>query len=896
MFSAVISKGQYLPAVASLFIGLTGSSLGAVRFDVVGSPTEVINTGRSEVLGSVNLVARGAGNITGTSAGGAAQIGLIFSNPALQIDNTPASGIRLITSPGFAAASPAVVLVENIDVNGHCAGFVTINLLGGIPLSEGDFLRLEGIRGRIDASAGLTPGTDLFVDLQSINDPTATSFTPDRVRVAKSLKGLNAEVLATGASFEVRISEGFARAFVDRDAGDNGVTGDRVDSTAATLGDPTNSTRFLIRMTGIPDGISGVLWPATSPVAATGAVLRLLDSEKTGPVSTATYSYETVNQVSISDIVSEAFSLTPGFEFTEGRCRFDGLSTAVTLAPAVPAASGCSAPSAEGARPRFLEAFEVSIGELSPASAVVRGPEFILTVRGSGFVQGSTVQWNGEDRATTFVDNGTLTAVIPAADILKVGKASITIVGPDTLGGFSSPAREFSITPPSLSLYYPRLVATDSTEEGPQGSEFTGIALANVSGRVATLKLTAFNRDGTEITGAGITNPATLRLNAGQQLPLIDAQIFGSGFRQANSIGWLRLEGDVAQVVGFFLGFNGNLTELDGADVSAAVMSSLVLPEIESRGFNQIHIANPNDEPVTIAFELIQADGSRRGAIVSRTLQPNGALVEQFTQLFPGISPISSDYIRATASNGVVPFEYLGRTARDVQGLNGQDASLGATTLYSPQYVVGGSEWQSSLSIVNVSDRAGNVSLRFVGDDGVQMGSTRILPIAPRGKIRIDDPDFFVDSGDTLRQGYVVVSSDGPKLTGAVVFGNPGSNPFSAALPLVSGLQSRMVFGQVASNETFFTGLSIFNPEDDAARTVIQVFDHNGNVIASKIETIPAKGRRTQLLTQYFPELVGRSISSGYITVSSIRNLAAFALFGANNLSVLSAVPAQVVP
>jgi hypothetical protein len=199
------------------------------------------------------------------------------------------------------------------------------------------------------------------------------------------------------------------------------------------------------------------------------------------------------------------------------------------------------------------------------------------------------------------------------------------------------------------------------------------------------------------------------------------------------------------------------------------------------------------------------------------------------------------------------------------------------------------------MSVINLSPRRGNVSFKLVGDEGVQIGTTQVLPIEPLGKIHIDDPDFFLNSGDELRQGYVVVSSDGVRLTGSVVFGNPTAT-FSAALPLVSRLRGNMVFGQVASNETFFTGLAIFNPDEGSARAVLQVFDNTGKAVASKIETIPAKGRKNQLLTEYFPELAGRNLSSGYIKITSVRGLAAFAIFGANNLSVLSAVPAQVVP
>ena len=107
----------------------------------------------------------------------------------------------------------------------------------------------------------------------------------------------------------------------------------------------------------------------------------------------------------------------------------------------------------------------------------------------------------------------------------------------------------------------------------------------------------------------------------------------------------------------------------------------------------------------------------------------------------------------------------------------------------------------------------------------------------------------------------------------------------------MSTLQDAVIFGQVASNETFFTGLALLNPNDMAVMAMIEVFDRNGDLVISKVETIAAGRRLSQVLTQYFPALDGVDISSGYIKVTIDKGVASFALFGARDLSVLSAVP-----
>ena len=79
------------------------------------------------------------------------------------------------------------------------------------------------------------------------------------------------------------------------------------------------------------------------------------------------------------------------------------------------------------------------INALSPSAAAIGGPDFTLTVDGSGFVPGSQVRWNGEPRPTTYLSAGQLTAQIGAADIAAAQTASVTVFNPLPGGGVSPP-------------------------------------------------------------------------------------------------------------------------------------------------------------------------------------------------------------------------------------------------------------------------------------------------------------------------------------------------------------------------------------------------------------------------------------------------------------------------
>jgi FG-GAP-like repeat len=87
---------------------------------------------------------------------------------------------------------------------------------------------------------------------------------------------------------------------------------------------------------------------------------------------------------------------------------------------------------------------------LAPVSAAPGSQGLTLTVRGTGFVSGSLVQWNGQALPTTFASGESLNATVPASDLAKAGSAKVTVVTPGPGGGTSNFAT-FEITAPTPS-------------------------------------------------------------------------------------------------------------------------------------------------------------------------------------------------------------------------------------------------------------------------------------------------------------------------------------------------------------------------------------------------------------------------------------------------------------
>jgi hypothetical protein len=81
---------------------------------------------------------------------------------------------------------------------------------------------------------------------------------------------------------------------------------------------------------------------------------------------------------------------------------------------------------------------------IMPPSGIVGGSAFSMTVMGGGFIPSSVVRWNGQDRTTTYISSGQLTAKILASDLAATGPVPVTVFNP-TPGGGTSQTLNFTV-------------------------------------------------------------------------------------------------------------------------------------------------------------------------------------------------------------------------------------------------------------------------------------------------------------------------------------------------------------------------------------------------------------------------------------------------------------------
>lgn len=99
------------------------------------------------------------------------------------------------------------------------------------------------------------------------------------------------------------------------------------------------------------------------------------------------------------------------------------------------------------AQPPVINAQSPVINAINPPSVQAEKKDVTLTVTGSGFVNESKVQINGQDRLTTFGSATQLKATLLDSDVAQEDMLKVTVVNPDDKGG-TSKSKDFTVEPP----------------------------------------------------------------------------------------------------------------------------------------------------------------------------------------------------------------------------------------------------------------------------------------------------------------------------------------------------------------------------------------------------------------------------------------------------------------
>ena len=221
--------------------------------------------------------------------------------------------------------------------------------------------------------------------------------------------------------------------------GSTGRGGDWGMSTGSVTVAVTTSTLTITTPTPLPFGVTGT--PYSQTLTARGGRLAYTWSLMSGTLPSG-LTLSSSGVISGTPAVSGVFTITVGVSDSASTTAQQAFTLTLNPPPVTQATTN-----------------------ISPNSATAGGLGFTLTVYGSGFLNGSTVLWNGAPLSTSYVNGNQLSASVPANLIASQGSATVTVQNP---GGLTSNALAFTINAPAPSL---TTLSPNSATAG--GSPFT---------------------------------------------------------------------------------------------------------------------------------------------------------------------------------------------------------------------------------------------------------------------------------------------------------------------------------------------------------------------------------------------------------------------------------------
>lgn len=361
-----------------------------------------------------------------------------------------------------------------------------------------------------------------------------------------------------------------------------------------------------------------------------------------------------------------------------------------------------------------------TITSLSPSSTTAGSGAFTLTVTGTNFVSGSTVNFNGTARATTYVSATQLTAAILAGDVASAGSASVTVTNP-TPGGGSSNSATFTITAPNNPVPAITSLSPSSVTAGASGFTLTVTGANFINGSTVSfngaVRATTFVSAtqlsvavlASDVATSGtaavvVTNPTpgggasnavsfTIAAVATNPVPAI-ASLSPSSATAGTGAFKLTVTGSNF-ISSSTVNFNGTAratTYVSATQLTVAVLAA----DIATAGTASITVVNPTPGGGTSNAVSFTISNSSAGFTLSSST-PSQSLV-------PGGSATYA--ITATATNGA----FAGSIALSASGL-----PAGATATFAPATLSPGSSSATSTLTITVPATRAAVRVRSGG-------------------------------------------------------------------------------------------------------------------------------------------------------------------------------------
>ena len=472
---------------------------------------------------------------------------------------------------------------------------------------------------------------------------------------------------------------------------------------------------------------------------------------------------------------------------------------------------------------RIREVFFTSnpvIATLSQTSDPAGSISFTLTVNGANFVPGSTLNWSGTPRSTTFVSSTQLSALVTANLLANGGIASLTVTNPATVGGATpiSNVATFTVVP-----FGPPLINLLSPSRMNSGS--SGFTLA----------------------------------------------VFGEGFVQGSLVFWNGNPLSTRYVSSTIL----------IATVPASLLVSVNVTHVTAA--NPGISPDSNFLPFTIFSGLAPTSiysnpGGVNAGGPAFTLTVTEASFSSPASIYWNGVPLNTTYVN-TSVNGVgvsgqltatIPADFIAQPGLAVLTLGGGAPSTvfaiaapaSPTNSLSVPHIADGAGWTTTLVIENIDTIPVTFNFNFLADDGtalpLQVVNASGGPGYPAGSLYPGVSYFLQSTGTSpaLLEGWAQVSSSGR--LGVIALFNYTAPAVPDSQGSVSGQTSASAISMPYDNtDGYVMGVALANSNPTQTLAVALTFITDQGVASNGSITIPPNGHTAFVLPNNFPQTAG---------------------------------------
>ena len=459
-----------------------------------------------------------------------------------------------------------------------------------------------------------------------------------------------------------------------------------------------------------------------------------------------------------------------------------------------------------------------TLTSLAPNGATAGGSTFTLTVNGSSFVSGATVQWNGSPLVTTFVSGTQVTAAVPGSLIASVGSASVAVVNP---GSTASNALTFSINA--------------VTGGGPV---ITSLSPSSVIAGASTFSLTIIGSN-FQSSGGIFTSGPTVQWNGS---PLVTTFVNGA---------------QVTATVPGSLITSAGTANITVQNPGGAVSNSV--PFTISASGASVTITSPPTLPPGAVGTLYSQSLSAVGGTPPYTWSlVSGALPS-------GLSPSTSGQISGTPTAvGTLSFTMKVVDAASASATKTFSLAIGSSLSFTsalrvPQ-IVDGAGWSVRFVIINTDQVPVTFTAQFWGQNGSALpfpilnGTPGVLTgsLTPGASFYAQSPG----TSPTLQQGWVEIASSGRIGVTTIFQFNDGSprNSVGTEVATLSGDNILMPFDNTQNN---VTAVAIANTNSTQALTVSMLFTTDGGAQSTSSLVLQPHTQQTFVAPTLNPAVAG---------------------------------------